>query len=164
MQRVVFLGRGGAGKSTAARRLSEFTGLPVIELDKHFWPPDLTPMPKAEWARVQGELAAADRWIMDGDLGPYDVLGVRLGRADTVILLDFPFLTCAWRALRRSKERWDFWWWVLTWRWSSRPGLLRAIEAEAPQAELVVLRSPRALEEFLPNRGLLDSVHRSPQT
>ena len=153
MQRVVFLGRGGAGKSTAARRLGELTGLPVIELDKHFWPPDLTPMPKAEWARVQGELAGADRWIMDGDLGPYDVLAVRLARADTVILLDFPFLVCAWRALRRSKERWDFWWWVLTWRWASRPGLLLAIAADAPQAELVVLKSPMALARFLASVG-----------
>lgn len=36
-QRVVLLGRGGAGKSTFARSLSEITGIPAVELDKHFW-------------------------------------------------------------------------------------------------------------------------------
>ena len=44
MQRVVILGRGGAGKSTLARRLGELVGLPVIELDKHFWQPGLVPL------------------------------------------------------------------------------------------------------------------------
>jgi hypothetical protein len=149
MDRVVILGRGGAGKSTAARRLGELTGLPVIELDGRFWGPGPTAMPKAEWARVQAELARADRWIMDGDLGPYDVLPVRLQRADTVIVLDFPFHLCAWRALRRSGETAEFWWWVLVWRWASRPGLMRAIAGCAGQADLRILRTPAALERFL---------------
>ena len=34
---MVILGRGGAGKSTLARRLGEVTGLPVVELDTLFW-------------------------------------------------------------------------------------------------------------------------------
>ncbi len=49
---------------------------------------------------------------MDGDLGPYDQLDVRLVSADTIILLDFPLLLCAWRAMRRSRERTDFWLWL----------------------------------------------------
>lgn len=149
MDRVIILGRGGAGKSTAARRLGALTGLPVIELDKHFWQPGLVALPQPEWARVQETLAAADRWIMDGDLGPYDVLSVRLQRADTVIVLDFPLHVCAWRALRRSKETADFWWWVLTWRRASRPKLLQAVAAHAAGADLHVLRSPAALQGFL---------------
>lgn len=149
MQRVVILGRGGAGKSIAARKLGERTGLPVIELDKHFWGPDLTPTPKAAWARTQAGLAAGDRWIMDGDLGPCDVLEVRLARADTVLLLDFSFLRCAWRAARRSKERADFWWWVVAWPWSSRPKLMRAIVDHAREARVRVLRSPRDLDRFI---------------
>jgi hypothetical protein len=53
MQRVVILGRGGAGKSTVARRLGKVFGLPVIELDKHFWQPGLVPLPKDQWVKVQ---------------------------------------------------------------------------------------------------------------
>ncbi|WP_328923152.1 P-loop NTPase family protein [Streptomyces griseoaurantiacus] len=112
MRRIVILGRGGAGKSTLAARLGAATGLPVIELDKHFWGPDLEAIPPDRWAAVQGELAGTDQWIMDGDLGPYDVLDVRLRRADTVLLLDYSFLRCTWQALRRSRKRADFWLWL----------------------------------------------------
>jgi adenylate kinase family enzyme len=150
---VVLLGRGAAGKSTLARQLGEATGRPVVELDKLFWKPDLTPTPPDEWAQVQRELAQRPGWIADGDLGPYDVLDVRLAAADTVVLLDFPLVRCAWRALRRSRERSDFWRWVITWRRVWRPRILARVAAVAPDAQLHVLRSPRAVREFLAAAG-----------
>jgi adenylate kinase family enzyme len=52
MKRVAILGRGGAGKSTAAVHLGQITKLPVIELDKHFWRPSLAPMPPDAWTEV----------------------------------------------------------------------------------------------------------------
>ncbi|MFG6195862.1 hypothetical protein [Nonomuraea sp. JJY05] len=149
MKRVVILGRGGSGKSTLATRLAAITGLPVIELDQHFWQPGLEATPPDQWAAVQGELVRAEAWIMDGDLGPYDVLDVRLRAADTVILLDFSFWRCAWRAIRRSRERADFWLWVWAWRRRSRPLLLAAIATHAGDAELHVIRTPRALRRFV---------------
>ncbi|MFJ5986213.1 hypothetical protein [Lentzea sp. NPDC092896] len=149
MQRVVILGRGGAGKSTLALALGAATGLPVVELDQHFWGPGLEATPPDRWAVVQGELAAADRWIMDGDLGPYDVLDVRLRRADAVLLLDYSFPRCAWRALRRSRERADFWLWVWSWRRRHRPLLMDAIATHAPDAQLHVFRTPRATARFV---------------
>lgn len=150
MRRVVILGRGAAGKSTLARRLGEITGLPVIELDTVFWRVGLTPTPHEEWAAAQGELARRPEWIMDGDLGPYDVVDVRLRAADTVLLLDFPVLPCAWRAVRRSRERADFWRWLLT--YDSRP-LRLAIAAHAAQARVHVLRSPRDVRLFIDRCG-----------
>ncbi|WP_089918124.1 adenylate kinase [Lentzea albida] len=149
MERVVVLGRGGAGKSTLAAALGAATGLPVVELDKHFWGPGLEATPLELWAVVQGELAAEDRWIMDGDLGPYDVLDVRLRRADTVLLLDYSFPRCAWRAVWRSRESADFWRWVWSWRRRSRPVLLEALAAHAQDAEVHVFRGPRATARFL---------------
>lgn len=88
------LGRGGAGKSTLAREMARATGLPLIDLDRHFWSPDLTPLSPSDWAALQRRLAAAPAWIMDGDLGRYDVLEPRLAAADTVVLLDFPLWRC----------------------------------------------------------------------
>ena len=44
MQRVVVLGRGGTGKTTLARAVGARTGLPVHELDEHFWQPGLVPL------------------------------------------------------------------------------------------------------------------------
>lgn len=148
MKRVVIVGPGAAGKSTLAARLGEMTGLPVIELDKLFWRPGLAATPSDQWAAIQRQLAARESWIMDGDLGPYDVLDIRIQAADTIVFLDFSPLRCAWRALRRSRERADFWRWLLTYRRRSRPVILRAIAAHAADADIHVLRTPRAVRQF----------------
>lgn len=149
MRKIVILGRGGAGKSTFARDLGAATGIPVVELDKHFWPPDLTPLSEVRWVAVQEGLTREPAWIMDGDLGPYDVLEVRLRAADTVVVLDFPLWLCAWRALRRSRENLVFWRWLIGYRRHSLPPVMTAIGEHAATARLVVLRSPRAVADFL---------------
>lgn len=145
----MILGPGAAGKSTLAARLGEMTGLPVIELDKHFWRPGLAATPRNQWAAIQRQLAAQESWIMDGDLGPYDVLDVRMQAADTIVFLDFSPLRCAWRAIRRSPERADFWTWLLTYRHRSRPLIRKAIGAHAGNADVRVLRTPRAVRQFV---------------
>jgi hypothetical protein len=149
MKRIVIFGRGGAGKSVASICLGQLTGLPVIELDKLFWGPGLAAMSADDWLQAQRELAATSEWIMDGDLGPYDALAARLERADTVLILDFSLIRCAWRAARRSRERADFWWWLLTWRHCGRPAVLDAVARYAPNADVHVLHSPRELRRFL---------------
>ena len=149
MQRVVILGRGASGKSTLARRLGGITRLPVIELDTIFWRAGLAATPPHVWTVIQEKLAAEDRWIMDGDLGPYDAVQVRLRRADTVIFLDFSLACCAWRAILRSRERLDFWRWLLAYRRRSRPLLMHAIAHCAPNAEVHVYRNSRAIGRFV---------------
>ncbi|MBV9093825.1 MAG: hypothetical protein JO132_08120 [Streptosporangiaceae bacterium] len=149
MQRVIVVGPGAAGKTTLAARLSEITGLPVIELDKLFWRPNLAATPRGEWAAIQRQLATQESWIMDGDLGPYDVINARLQAADTVVFLDFAPMRCAWRAIRRSRERADFWRWLLTYRRHSRPALRQAIAARAGGIDVYVLRTPRAVSRFV---------------
>jgi len=143
------VGPGAAGKSTLAGRLGEITGLPVIELDKLFWRPGLAAIPRDQWAAIQRELASQQSWIMDGDLGPYDVVDVRLQAADTVVFLDLSPLRCAWRAIRRSRERADFWRWLFSYRHRSRPLLLQAIAVHAGNADIHVLRTPRAVRRFI---------------
>ncbi len=165
MARVVVLGRGGAGKSVLARRLGSATGLPVVELDREFWQEGLRPLPPDEWAAAQERLVAAGEWILDGDLGPYDVLDVRLRRADTVVLLDYSLPRAAWRAARRGRERADFWRWVWSYRRRHRPAVLAAVAAVAPHATVHVLRGPRAAERFLSGsrrRSAARCRHRGP--
>jgi adenylate kinase family enzyme len=149
MKRVVIIGRGASGKSTLARRLGEITGLPVIELDKLFWKPGLVATPRDQWVVIQEELVAGDKWIMDGDLGAYDAVEVRLRAADAIIFLDFGFVRCAWRSIRRSRERVDFWLWVLAYRRKSRPFLMQAIAKNAANATLQIFRDPEALGRFI---------------
>jgi adenylate kinase family enzyme len=141
---VVILGRGGAGKSTLATRLGHVTGLPVVELDELFWPPGLVAPTHAEWAERQRELIGRPGWIMDGDLGPYDVLAPRLAAADTVLILNYSLVRCGWQAMRRSRERWDFWRWVLMYRRRSLP----AIRRTPTTATVHVFRDPKQTEAF----------------
>ena len=146
---MIVLGRGGAGKSTLARRLGTMTGLPVVELDQLFWSADLRPQTPQRWTDIQADLVRADSWIMDGDLGPHDVLDVRLRAADTVLVLDFGLLRCAWRAVRRSRERLDFWRWLVGYRRHSLPLVTAAIARHAADAQVLVFRSPRSVRRFV---------------
>jgi adenylate kinase family enzyme len=150
MHRVVILGPGGSGKSTLGRRLGARVGLPVVELDELFWGPGLEPTPPEHWHTVVDRLAAEADWIIDGDLGPHDVLRPRLERADTVVVLDISLWRCVWRSLMRSRQRRDYWQWLVGWRRRSRPALLAEIAAYTPRTSaVVILRSPRAVERWL---------------
>src|ERR1700741_1362977 len=151
MKRVVILGRGASGKSTLAVRLGEITGLPVIELDKVFWQPGLVATPRDDWVAVQKRLVAGEGWVLDGDLGPHDLVDIRLRAADTILFLDFWLVRCAWRAIRRSREDADFWRWLLAYRWQSRPMLMEAIANHAMNAGLRVFRNPEELSRFVAN-------------
>lgn len=149
MKRVVILGPGASGKSTLAVRLGEITGLPVIELDKVFWQPGPVATPRDEWVKIQRTLVEQNEWILDGDLGPHDAVEVRLRAADTIVFLDFSVVRCAWRAVRRSRERADFWLWLWRYRRRSRPLHMDAMASRARNAALHVLRTPHSIEGFL---------------
>ena len=147
---MAILGRGGAGKSVLARQLSELTGLPAIELDSLFWQPGPSPTPAQVWVARHQELITGERWIIDGDLGPYDVgLASRLAAADTIIILDFGFLRCAWQSLRRGREQGEYWYWIWSYRRQSLPKLRIAIAAQLPRVQVQVLGNPAMVRRFL---------------
>jgi len=58
------------------------------------------------------------------------------------VLLDLPIWRCAWRALRRARERSDFWRWLMTWRRRYRPRVVEDVARYAPTAQLLVVRHP----------------------
>jgi adenylate kinase family enzyme len=150
VKRVAILGRGGAGKSALAQKLSCTLGLPVIELDSIFWQPGPRPTPEREWAEIQAKLVEGDHWIIDGDLGPYDTgLELRLRAADTIIVLDFPLWRCVWQALRRSRETREFWTWVYRYRRDSLPTVTKAIAAHASHATVHIFHNPRQVCRLL---------------
>jgi hypothetical protein len=153
VRRVVVLGPGGSGKSTFARALSAHTGIPWTDLDSIYWSADLEPMSPQQWVRVQQRLCSAPRWILAGDLGPYDVVGERLKQADVVVLLDLPTWRCCWRAVRRSRERLDFWLWLLSWRRRYRPKLMHEIAEHAAGAPLFVAHSSGEAADLLAHWG-----------
>jgi hypothetical protein len=115
-----------------------------------FWQPGPAPTPAVEWVSTQRQLLAGERWILDGDLGPYDSgLGARLAAADTIIVLDFGLVRCVWRSLRRGHEQAEYWRWVVSYRRQYLPHLRVAIAAHLPRATVHVLRDPAAVRRFL---------------
>lgn len=106
-------------------------------------------MPHAEWVKTQRRLVERESWIIDGDLGKYDAVEVRLLAADTIILLEFGLARCAWRAFRRGRERTDFWRWLIAYRRRSLPALIQGISKFATHAELHWIRNPKELRRFV---------------
>ena len=102
-RRVLVDGMAGSGKSTFSRALSAKTGLPVIHLDVHYWKPGWVKPSEDAWRETQRNLLAGDAWIVDGN--DLDTLGLRLERADTVVLLETPWWTCACRAFIRGLRK-----------------------------------------------------------
>ena len=108
MKRVVVFGTTGSGKSWLANRLSERTGLRVIELDALYWGPNWQGATDHLFRhRVEREtmpLAGDDSgWIVVGNYGQVRDLVWR--SADTLVWLDLPFALVMGRLLRRTMSR-----------------------------------------------------------
>lgn len=141
-ERVVILGRGGADDRPAAERLAEITGRELIRIDKHFWPVDHRPQPAQHWAQVQQVLADHERWVMDADLGPFDIDEPLLGHPDEIWVLDFSLPTIVSRVLRYRRERRDFRIWAFRWHREYLDEALAKIRRDAPHVRLRVFHSP----------------------
>ena len=166
-RRVLVDGMAGSGKSTFSRELSARTGLPLIHLDIHYWKPGWVKPSEDEWRKTQRSLLAGDAWIADGN--DLETLDLRLPRADTVVLLDTPWWTCASRAFRRGLRKpvgempegcEDSAWRRLRDEWRLAAVILRARRSESDRTRamvaehrrhvaLHVLGSKRAAREFL---------------
>lgn len=101
--RVLVIGMAGAGKSTFSRALAARTGLPLIHLDVHYWKPGWIKPSESEWRDKQRDLLSGRTWIADGN--DPESLDLRLGRADTVVLLETPWWVCARRAFFRGLRK-----------------------------------------------------------
>ena len=164
MRRVLVLGIPGAGKSTFSRALAARTGLPLIHLDKEFWQPGWVETPRPHWRVRMAELVAGEHWIMDGNYA--GTLDLRLPRADTVVVFDFPRLVCLRRAVWRAAttynrvrsdmaagcpERFDleFLRYIWTFNTKERPKKAAALEQFSGHITPVVFRRDSEAAHFL---------------
>jgi adenylate kinase family enzyme len=173
--RILVIGPGGAGKTVFSKKLGEALDLPVVHLDALYWRAGWEPTPPDEWVRVVRRIAQEPSWVMDGNYG--GTLEIRLARADAVIFLDVPRLTCVRRVLWRrivhsgrsrpsmprgcpERVTWGFISWIWTYGRRRRPRVLSLLEAIESEKTVVVLRSSREMREYL-SRSRQSAAHGS---
>ncbi|MFC1841712.1 adenylate kinase [Candidatus Dependentiae bacterium] len=100
MKRIVIVGSIGAGKSSLAKVLSKKLHIEHIELDNLFWLPEWNIRPAEEVKELAAKKIDKPAWIICGNFSFLRPL--IWPKADTVVWLDYPFLLCFWRTLKRS--------------------------------------------------------------
>jgi adenylate kinase family enzyme len=164
MKRIMIIGCGGSGKSTLATQLGRKLSLPVHHLDRLFWLPGWTELPKDEWKSRQEELCDEPEWILDGNYG--GTMDVRLAAADAIIFLDFPTLTCLLGAFQRfyrfrgrtrpdmtegcpERLNWPYLKWIWTYRRDRRQKVLGKLGELAGSKKVIILTSRREVNDLL---------------
>jgi len=98
--RILIYGVTGSGKSTAALRLGEITGLPVTLVDELTWKPGWIPVEEDEQLELIAGITAGERWVMDSAYGAW--LDVVLPRTQLIVGLDYPRWFSLLRLIRRT--------------------------------------------------------------
>lgn len=101
--RIAVVGVTGSGKTTLAARLAEILGLAHIELDGLRFGPDWSEPPDEVFRERVAAALQIPGWVTDGNYSR--VRDIIWKQAETIVWLDYPFLTSLWRLLRRSFRR-----------------------------------------------------------
>jgi len=164
MERVLVIGCSGGGKSTVARRLGELLGVQVIHLDKVLWKPGCKLVEPHEEPGEIEDLLDRPQWVIDGNYTAS--LPMRLMRADTVVVVDFPRMVCLGRAVKRLWKHWgrtrpdmgancpetfnlDLLKWIWQYPDKERPELMRLLREHGSHADVVVLRKQEEVDGWL---------------
>lgn len=162
MDRITVIGCGGSGKTYLSNQLAATLNLPVTHLDAVYYDTDWNRLPADEFATLQRDLAAAPRWLIEGNYA--SSLPIRLAATDTVIFLDLPAATCLLGILQRrwryrggqhtqagvyDRITWGFVKYILRYRATMRPRVETLIAEHGTHARLVKLTSRRQAAAFL---------------
>lgn len=162
MDRIAIIGCGGSGKTYLANQLAAHLDLRLTHLDALYYDADWNPLPADEFAELQEKLVTEDRWLIEGNYA--GTLPIRLARADTVIFLDLPALTCLSGILQRrwryrggqhdkdgvyDRITWNFVRYIWGYRKSMRPRVRALLDEHGRHATLVTLTSRRQAARYL---------------
>ncbi len=164
MKRVMIVGQPGGGKSWLARAIGARTGLPVHHMDMIHWMPGWVERPQPQKIDMARAVEDSDAWVFEGGLS--STYYSRLARADTLIVLDMPFLLRCWRVFTRTLRDYgrsradlppdcpeqfsaEFWHFIWTTRNTNRARMYALIDKADRQTTVHVLKSRRDVARFL---------------
>lgn len=104
LERIVIVGKPGAGKTTLGAQLATRLNLFSVELDAISWQPNWVQLPGDEMReRVSELIRVNDKWVLDGN---YKCLRDTVwAQADTLIWLDYSLWITLWRLFWRTMGR-----------------------------------------------------------
>jgi adenylate kinase family enzyme len=161
-KKIAVVGVLAAGKTTFARKLAQKTHLPLILIDSVMWKAGWEFVGTEETAQRLDEESSKPEWIIEGFLVKNARIPV-LGRADTIIFLDYSAHVRIWRYFKRwwkhrknprpelegSPERFTFKSLETSWTKAEMRYIGDFIAQPQYADKIVTLRSPREAEEFL---------------
>ncbi len=102
--KIAVLGYAGSGKTFLSDYLSNKKNIPVLHLDSIKWDKEWKPVDDSVVLPQVSEFMTKDDWIIDGYY-KYLLYDERLEKADMIVLLLLPRLTCFYRTVKRTKSR-----------------------------------------------------------
>ncbi len=156
--KTAVLGYAGSGKTYLSDYISKKKNIPVLHLDDIKWDKEWKPVDDSLILPKVADFMANDDWIIDGYY-TYLLIDERLQKADRIVLLQLPRMTCFFRALKRTKTRRQNgykndmnWWFIKFTLFGCRNEERRKFYAEITEKykeKTVVLKTRKQVEQFM---------------
>ena len=156
--KIAVLGYAGSGKTYLSDYIAEKKNIPVLHLDDIKWDKEWKPVDDSVVLPKVADFMAKEDWIIDGYY-TYLMIDERLQKADKIILLQLPRMTCFFRAVKRTKSRRQDgynndmnWWFIKFTLFGCRNKERRSYYAEIAKKyknKTVVLKTKQQLDEFM---------------
>ena len=158
--RIAVLGYAGSGKTHLSDCIAEKKNIPVLHLDDVKWDKEWKPVDDSLVLPKVADFMTKEDWIIDGYY-TYLMIDERLQKADKIVLLQLPRMTCFFRAVKRTKSRRQDgyandmnWWFVKFTLFGCRNKKRRnyyADIAEKYKYKTVFLKTKRQVDKFIRN-------------